>query len=117
MPKPFYWTARNCWYVKSEGCRLNIRLHPDEATARAMYQAMQADGQAHVLPDGQSLPLVDELRQIMDQLNALANHQAGLRKILDESERESQALRDRAREKIGNADCQFERAPCLSVTG
>lgn len=36
MRKPFYWKARQCWYVKQDG--KNIRLDPDETKAFTLWE-------------------------------------------------------------------------------
>jgi len=38
MRKPFFWKQRNCWYVRSDDGRTNIRLDPDESKAYDVWQ-------------------------------------------------------------------------------
>jgi hypothetical protein len=41
MRRPFFWKARQCWYVKADN-RKNIRLDPDEQTALKMWAELAA---------------------------------------------------------------------------
>ena len=41
-PKPFFRTARDCWYVQLD--KRQIRLHPDEQEALRLYHRLMADG-------------------------------------------------------------------------
>ncbi len=40
FPKPFFRSARNCWFVQIGGKQ--VRLHPDEAEAMRLYHALMA---------------------------------------------------------------------------
>ena len=40
FPKPFFRSARNCWFVQIAGKR--VRLHPDEQEAMRLYHELMA---------------------------------------------------------------------------
>jgi integrase/recombinase XerC len=40
FPKPFFRTARNCWFVQIGGKQ--VRLHPDEQKAMRLYHELMA---------------------------------------------------------------------------
>jgi integrase len=41
MRKPFFWKQRNCWYVRSDDGRTNIRLDPDESKAYDVWEELR----------------------------------------------------------------------------
>jgi hypothetical protein len=112
MRQPFYWEARKCWYVKSAD-RRNIRLDPDEAKARAMWEEMNHSlGNGHDGPAAAEMnggvtmsgevesisQAVADLRQIIAKMDELAAHQDELRRQISAAAFEFTGLRTRSRE-------------------
>jgi hypothetical protein len=119
--RPFFWKARGCWYVKSAD-RRNIRLHPEEAIARQMWQQMlRPDGpelpepgqNGDVVPDQHgvdSAGIIPKVQRLLARIDELAAHQADLRRQIAAAEREAESLRAEAGQMlIQLGELQVER--------